>query len=254
MSVPSSKSTVMSTSAFFDRLRRMVWCGMPSSSVSTGWVMRPSTSSGVMPGAFRISLTCVDETSGKASIGISWNARTPSPASTSASTSTNQRRASANSVRIFNNTSLSQPLRLERRHASYGNAAARGEAADFRLAGVLANQLHLRRREALRGFDKHIGHVDLPYQRGGWHGQCPGSMRAGDGGLHRLAGPQDALGIGEAGACQHALRRTELGQQGGDAAAGGTARHGDRLSDGNLARLRRREWNLQSQLRQVCQL
>ncbi len=31
--------------------------------------MRASTSSGVMPGAFRISLTCVVETSGKASIG-----------------------------------------------------------------------------------------------------------------------------------------------------------------------------------------
>ena len=64
MSVPSSKSIVMSAMAYFDTERRIFLFGMPSISSSIGVVMRASTSSGVMPGAFMMILTWVDETSG----------------------------------------------------------------------------------------------------------------------------------------------------------------------------------------------
>ena len=60
---------VMELSAYLEMERRISWLGMPSSSTSTGWVMSASTSSGVMPGALMMTLTCVGEMSGKASIG-----------------------------------------------------------------------------------------------------------------------------------------------------------------------------------------
>ena len=44
--------------------RSITPCGTPSSSISSGVMTRASTSSGVMPGAFRISLTWVGEMSG----------------------------------------------------------------------------------------------------------------------------------------------------------------------------------------------
>ncbi len=69
MSVPSSKSMVMSAMAYLEVERRMRCFGMPSISSSMGVAMRASTSSGVMPGAFMMIFTWVVETSGKASIG-----------------------------------------------------------------------------------------------------------------------------------------------------------------------------------------
>jgi len=64
MSVPSLKSRVMSAIAYFAVERSITASGTPSSSISSGATTRLSTSSGVMPGAFRISLTWVGEMSG----------------------------------------------------------------------------------------------------------------------------------------------------------------------------------------------
>jgi hypothetical protein len=102
MSVPSAKSSVMSVNAYLVVERNIVWLGMPSSSTSIGDVMRVSTSSGVMPGALMMILTCVGETSGNASIGSSWKARKPAaPASTVRRiTSTRCESANAMSLRI----------------------------------------------------------------------------------------------------------------------------------------------------------
>ena len=60
--------------------------------------MRCSTSSGVMPGAFRISLTWVGEMSGKASIGSCRQAAMPAPTPSAVTSSTTRRCASANSI------------------------------------------------------------------------------------------------------------------------------------------------------------
>lgn len=68
-SVPSAKSTVTSLMPYLETERTMVLCGRPSSSCSTGVETRCSTSSGVMPGTLRITLTWVGEISGKASMG-----------------------------------------------------------------------------------------------------------------------------------------------------------------------------------------
>ena len=70
MSVPSSKSTVISVRAYLATERSMAMCGMPSISTSTGAVIRASTSSGVMPAALMMTFTWVLETSGKASMGV----------------------------------------------------------------------------------------------------------------------------------------------------------------------------------------
>jgi hypothetical protein len=69
---------------------------MPSISTSIGPAMRLSISSGVMPGAFMITFTCVLDTSGKASIGRLRKAYQPKPASRAVASSTNRRCDSAN--------------------------------------------------------------------------------------------------------------------------------------------------------------
>ncbi len=71
---------------------------MPSISSSIGAVMRASTSSGVMPGAFMMIFTCVVETSGKASIGRPRYANTPPATSAAVTTSTSRRWVSENST------------------------------------------------------------------------------------------------------------------------------------------------------------
>ena len=53
---------------------------MPSISCSIGATTRASTSSGVMPGAFMMILTWVEDTSGKASIGRFNKLMAPAPA------------------------------------------------------------------------------------------------------------------------------------------------------------------------------
>jgi hypothetical protein len=60
---------------------------------------RVSTSSGVMPGAFRMILTWVVETSGKASIGRPRKACTPAPTSMTVSTSMSRRWVSEKRIR-----------------------------------------------------------------------------------------------------------------------------------------------------------
>ena len=102
MSVPSAKSSVMSAIAYLAAERSTRFCGMPSSSSSIGVTMRVSTSSGVMPGALMMIFTCVDETSGKASIGSSRNAATPAPISSSVARIVRMRWVSANSTRRAN--------------------------------------------------------------------------------------------------------------------------------------------------------
>lgn len=64
MSLPSAKSTVMSAMAYLAVERNITPRGTPSNSISSGVITRDSTSSGVMPGALIISLTCVGEISG----------------------------------------------------------------------------------------------------------------------------------------------------------------------------------------------
>jgi hypothetical protein len=64
MSLPSAKSRVMSAMAYLAVERSITPCGTPSSSISSGEMTRDSTSSGVIPGALRISLTWVGEMSG----------------------------------------------------------------------------------------------------------------------------------------------------------------------------------------------
>ena len=96
MSVPSSKSIVTSTMPYFDTERSMRCLGMPSISTSMGSAMRLSTSSGVMPGAFMMILTCVLDTSGNASMGKSLKASQPPAISTRPAISTKRRCASAN--------------------------------------------------------------------------------------------------------------------------------------------------------------
>ena len=86
----------MSVSAYLATERKVFIRGMPSISTSTSAVMRASTSSGVMPGALRIILTWVDDTSGKASIGVSCKARQPAPASSNATSSISSRWVSEN--------------------------------------------------------------------------------------------------------------------------------------------------------------
>ena len=54
---------------YFDTERTIVLCGMPNNSCSIGVETRCSTSSGVMPGTFSTTLTCVGEISGNASMG-----------------------------------------------------------------------------------------------------------------------------------------------------------------------------------------
>ena len=90
------KSTVTSTRPYFDTERRMRCCGMPSISTSIGIAMRLSISSGVMPGAFMMILTCVLDTSGKASMGKLRKLYQPAPASKAAASMTNKRCDSAN--------------------------------------------------------------------------------------------------------------------------------------------------------------
>jgi hypothetical protein len=89
MSVSSSKSTVMSAIAYLDTERTMRLCGMPSIASSIGIVIRCSISSGVMPGAFRITFTWVGETSGKASIGSVRQACAPPTISAIVASATN---------------------------------------------------------------------------------------------------------------------------------------------------------------------
>jgi len=59
MSVPSVKSIVMSAIAYLAVERSIAWFGRPSISSSIGVMTRVSTSSGVIPGALRMILTCV---------------------------------------------------------------------------------------------------------------------------------------------------------------------------------------------------
>ncbi len=54
----------MSAMAYLAVERSITPCGTPSNSISSGVITRDSTSSGVMPGALMISLTCVGEISG----------------------------------------------------------------------------------------------------------------------------------------------------------------------------------------------
>jgi len=87
---------VTSKMPYFDTERSIFWRGMPSISTSMGATMRLSTSSGVMPGAFRITLTWVLETSGKASMGRLRKAYQPKPASKAAPSRMKMRCESAN--------------------------------------------------------------------------------------------------------------------------------------------------------------
>ncbi len=64
--------------------------------------MRVSTSSGVMPGALRMSLTCVVETSGKASMGSCRNDWMPAPMSSTVSSATSRRCERLNATSLFN--------------------------------------------------------------------------------------------------------------------------------------------------------
>ena len=73
MSVPSLKSMVISAIPYLEVLLRSFWFSSPKSSASKGLTTLLSTSSGVIPGAFSIIFTCVDDISGKASIGILRN-------------------------------------------------------------------------------------------------------------------------------------------------------------------------------------
>jgi hypothetical protein len=57
MSVPSSKSMVMSVRPYLLVDRSMVCFGKPSISISIGVVTRVSISSGVMPASFTMILT-----------------------------------------------------------------------------------------------------------------------------------------------------------------------------------------------------
>ena len=77
MSVPSSKSIMMLDSAYLVVERSTVWRGRPCISISIGKLMRASTSSGDMPGAFTTIITCGLEISGKASIGKVRKAHRP---------------------------------------------------------------------------------------------------------------------------------------------------------------------------------
>ena len=65
-----------------------------------GVMTRLSTSSGVMPGAFRMILTCVELMSGKASIGRLAKDQAPMPPSSSAAPMTARRSASAFSTSL----------------------------------------------------------------------------------------------------------------------------------------------------------
>ena len=100
MSVPSLKSMVMSAIAYLACERSTTWLGMPSISISIGAITRLSTSSGVMPGAFRMIFTCVELMSGKASIGSFRNDQVPHAARTAARPSTSRRSDSARSTSL----------------------------------------------------------------------------------------------------------------------------------------------------------
>ena len=68
-STPSSKSMVMSAMPYLEMERTTRLLGMLKSSCSMGLTTRCSTSSGVMPGIFKMTLAWVGEMSGKASMG-----------------------------------------------------------------------------------------------------------------------------------------------------------------------------------------
>src|SRR5574343_306345 len=147
MSVPSSKSIVMSVREYFDTERISFWFGMPSISCSTGTAMRVSTSSGVMPGAFRMIFTCVLETSGKASIGRPSRACTPAPMRSAVSTTSNRRCASEKRIRAV---SMVCPLfladtcedGLQAGNALDGHFLARFDAVDLDVVATLAEDTH----------------------------------------------------------------------------------------------------------------
>ena len=122
MSAESEKSMVMSAMAYFATDRSILWSGMPSICCSIGVMTFASTSSGVMPGAFRISFTCVGAMSGKASIGRVANDQTPMAATSSESASTVTRLRSDHSTR---RRSMSvRRLRLQLGQAGYRNCRA----------------------------------------------------------------------------------------------------------------------------------
>ena len=77
MSVPSSKSILMILNADLVIERSTVCLGKPCISISTGKVMRLSTSEGDKPGALMMICTCGDEISGNASMGSVLNDHTP---------------------------------------------------------------------------------------------------------------------------------------------------------------------------------
>ena len=77
MSVPSSKTTVTTDSPNFDTERICSTLGSPLMAVSTGKVMKDSTSWGASPGLFVSTCTWTFVTSGTASMGSFRNESSP---------------------------------------------------------------------------------------------------------------------------------------------------------------------------------
>src|SRR5690606_5437213 len=120
---------VMSAMPYLVIARSRRWRGMPSISCSMGTVIRLSTSSGVMPGALMMILTCVVETSGNASIGRPRSATTPALASSTVRTSTRRRCVSEKST-----IRASIPGSFGRADAAQGGLELAGAAAHDELA------------------------------------------------------------------------------------------------------------------------
>ena len=141
---------------------------MPSISSSIGMTMRVSTSSGVMPGAFMMILTCVEETSGKASIGSSRKALMPSPASSNVRTPISSRCVRANSTNRSSMVTRSQAQQLGLERGGPGNRDLRTLAecgADAVAVGALVQHDDGQRAEPRRGAQEHQRLVALPHQR-----------------------------------------------------------------------------------------
>ena len=103
-STPSSKSIVISAMPYLEMERTMRLFGMLSSSCSMGLTTRCSTSSGVIPGILRITLACVGEISGNASIGRLSHACVPAINSKPAQASVRLRKRRLRRIRCSNIT------------------------------------------------------------------------------------------------------------------------------------------------------
>src|SRR5690606_16019403 len=208
MSTPSSKSTVMSVSAYFVIERSIACRGKPSSSTSIGAVMRVSTSSGVMPGALTITLTCVGETSGNASIGSWRNAAKPATASNTVSISTRRRWLSANAISLsIGLLFVAGQERLERADAAPGELGAVIEVVglDLHAAVGFADDRDRHGAHPLRRALEDEGLAVDPRDRRTRHGERDGPGPRDDARRKQLSRAQREAGIADARADEDGL-------------------------------------------------